>query len=85
MDHNWKIVGVDLSEDYPRRAELVGYINAGLLDTPWASTVAPAAPATPQPSPRTNQRSSPMLRTVDTARKASGATELPTERSRQAK
>ena len=23
VDHNWKIVGVDLSEDDPRRAELV--------------------------------------------------------------
>lgn len=38
MDHNWKIVGVDLSEDDPRRAELVGYINAGLLDTPYAES-----------------------------------------------
>ena len=37
-DHNWKIVGVDLSEDDPRRAELVGYINAGLLDTPYAES-----------------------------------------------
>ena len=38
VDHNWKIVGVDLSEDDPRRAELVGYINAGLLDTPYAES-----------------------------------------------
>ena len=38
MDNNWKIVGVDLNEDDPRRAELVGYINAGLLDTPYAAS-----------------------------------------------
>ena len=38
VDNNWKIVGVDLSEDDPRRAELVGYINAGLLDTPYAES-----------------------------------------------
>ena len=38
VDDNWKIVGVDLSEDDPRRAELVGYINAGLLDTPYAES-----------------------------------------------
>ena len=38
VDINWKIVGVDLNEDDPRRAELVGYINAGLLDTPYAAS-----------------------------------------------
>ena len=38
VDNNWKIVGVDLNEDDTRRAELVGYINAGLLDTPYAAS-----------------------------------------------
>ena len=38
VDNNWKIVGVDLSEDNPRRAELIGYINDGLLDTPYAES-----------------------------------------------
>ena len=38
VDNNWKIVGVDLNEDDPRRAELIGYINAGLLDTPYAAS-----------------------------------------------
>ena len=37
-DNNWKIVGVDLSEDDPRRAELISYINDGLLDTPYAAS-----------------------------------------------
>ena len=35
---NWKIVGVDLSEDDPRRAELVKLINEGYLDTPYAAS-----------------------------------------------
>ncbi|MBO6266669.1 MAG: 5'-nucleotidase C-terminal domain-containing protein, partial [Synergistaceae bacterium] len=35
VDNNWKITGVDLSRDDPRRAELIGYINAGLLPTPY--------------------------------------------------
>lgn len=35
VDNNWKITGVDLGKNDPRRAELVGYINAGLLDTPY--------------------------------------------------
>ena len=38
VDNNWKIVGVDLSEDDPRRAELIGYINDGLLDPPYAAS-----------------------------------------------
>lgn len=38
VDNNWKIVGVDLSEDDPRRAELISYINDGLLDPPYASS-----------------------------------------------
>ena len=54
-------------------------------EAPWAITVAPAAPATPQPRPSTNQRSSAMFTAVDTPRNTSGAAELPTERSRQAK
>ena len=35
VDHNWRITGVDLSPDDPRRAEIVGYINEGLLPTPY--------------------------------------------------
>ena len=35
VDNNWHITGVDLSEDDPRRAEIIGYINAGLLPTPY--------------------------------------------------
>ena len=35
VDHNGHITGVDLSEDDPRRAELIGYINEGLLPTPY--------------------------------------------------
>ena len=35
VDNNWKITGVDLSANDPRRAELIGYINAGLLPTPY--------------------------------------------------
>ena len=35
VDNNWKITGVDLSKDDARRAELIGYINAGLLPTPY--------------------------------------------------
>ena len=35
VDNNWRIVGVDLSGDDPRRAEIIGYINEGLLPTPY--------------------------------------------------
>ena len=35
VDSNWRITGVDLSGDDPRRAEIIGYINDGLLDTPY--------------------------------------------------
>lgn len=35
IDNNWHITGVDLSEDDPRRAEIIGYINEGLLPTPY--------------------------------------------------
>ncbi|MBR2571205.1 MAG: 5'-nucleotidase C-terminal domain-containing protein [Clostridia bacterium] len=35
VDYNWHITGVDLSEDDPRRAEIIGYINEGLLPTPY--------------------------------------------------
>lgn len=34
-NNNWRITGVDLSKDDPRRAEIIGYINAGLLPTPY--------------------------------------------------
>ena len=34
VDNNWRITGVDLSKDDPRRAEIIGYINDGLLPTP---------------------------------------------------
>lgn len=34
-DHNWRITGVDLSKDDPRRAEIIAYINEGLLATPY--------------------------------------------------
>lgn len=35
VDHNWRITGVDLSRDDPRRAELIDYINEGLLPVPY--------------------------------------------------
>ena len=35
VDHNWHITGIDLSKDDPRRKEIVGYINEGLLSTPY--------------------------------------------------
>ena len=54
-------------------------------ETYWAMTVASAAPATPRSSPTTNHRSRPMFSTADTARNSRGTTELPTERSREAK
>ena len=38
VDNNWRIVGVDLSEGDPRRAEIVGYINEGLLKPPYAES-----------------------------------------------
>ena len=38
MTDNWRIVGVDLSEDDPRRAELISLINEGLLDPPYAAS-----------------------------------------------
>ncbi len=34
-DGNWRITGVDLGEGDPRRAELVAYINEGLLPVPY--------------------------------------------------
>jgi len=34
VDNNWRITGVDLSLDDPRRAELIGYVNDGLLPVP---------------------------------------------------
>ena len=38
VDNNWKIVGVNLYEDDPRRAELVELINSGKLETPYAKS-----------------------------------------------
>lgn len=38
VDNNWKIVGVNLSTSDPKRAELIGYINSGLLDAPYAKS-----------------------------------------------
>ncbi len=35
VDNNWRITGIDLSEDDPRREKLIGYINDGLLPTPY--------------------------------------------------
>ncbi len=35
VDNNWRITGVNLSEDDPRRAEIIGYINDGLLPVPY--------------------------------------------------
>ncbi|MBO4914707.1 MAG: 5'-nucleotidase C-terminal domain-containing protein, partial [Oscillospiraceae bacterium] len=34
VDHNWKITGVDLGKNDPRRAEIIRYINEGYLDVP---------------------------------------------------
>ena len=34
VDNNWRITGVDLSKDDPRRSEIIGCINDGLLPTP---------------------------------------------------
>ena len=35
---NWKIVGVDLSEDDPRRADIIEMVNEGYLDPPYAKS-----------------------------------------------
>ena len=35
VDNNWHITGIDLSEDDPRRAEIIEYINSGFLPTPY--------------------------------------------------
>lgn len=34
-DNNWRITGIDLNRDDPRRAELIGYINEGCLPAPY--------------------------------------------------
>jgi 2',3'-cyclic-nucleotide 2'-phosphodiesterase/3'-nucleotidase len=34
-DNHWRITAVDLCTEYPRRAEIIGYINAGLLQCPY--------------------------------------------------
>ena len=54
-------------------------------ETPWAITVAQAAPATPQPATSTRYRSRATFSTVDTSRKISGAAEFPTLRRAAAK
>ena len=38
VDNNWRITGVDLSEDDPRRGEIIGWINEGLLPVPYDSS-----------------------------------------------
>ncbi len=35
IDNNWRITGIDLSPEDPRRAVLIQYINEGLLPTPY--------------------------------------------------
>ena len=35
VDHNWRIVGIDLSEGDPRRDEIIGCINDGWLPIPY--------------------------------------------------
>lgn len=35
VDNNWRITGVDLSEDDPRRAEIIGWINEEKLEVPY--------------------------------------------------
>ncbi|MDO4741477.1 MAG: 5'-nucleotidase C-terminal domain-containing protein [Eubacteriales bacterium] len=39
VDNNWKIVGVDLQLDDPRRAEIIEKINSGEIDTPYAKSI----------------------------------------------
>ena len=61
------------------------YAAMPMPETYWDSTVAWAAPVTPSCSPATSHRSSAMFSTTDTARKASGTVELPSDRSSAAK
>ncbi len=35
VDNNWRITGIDLSEDDPRRAEIIELINGGYLPVPY--------------------------------------------------
>ncbi len=35
VDGNWSITGADLGKDDPRRAELIAWINEGLLPVPY--------------------------------------------------
>ena len=39
VDNNWKIVGVDLQLDNPKRAEIIEKINAGELETPYSKSI----------------------------------------------
>ncbi len=34
-DGNWRITGIDLNTDDPRRVEIIGWINEGLLPVPY--------------------------------------------------
>ena len=54
VDHNWKIVGVDLSEDDPRRAELVATSTPACWTppTPRATTCPTMIPWWPRPRQR---------------------------------
>ncbi len=38
-DDNWKIVGVDLQLDNPKRAEIIEKINAGEIDVPYSKSI----------------------------------------------
>ena len=35
ITENWKITGIDLSTNDPRRAEIISYINEGYLESPY--------------------------------------------------
>ena len=38
VDNNWKIVGVDLQLDNPKRAEIIEKINAGEIEVPYSKS-----------------------------------------------
>jgi len=35
VDNNWKITGIDLNREDPRREEIIGWINDGKLPVPY--------------------------------------------------
>ena len=39
VDNNWKITGVDLQTDNPKRAEIIAKINAGEMETPLNKSI----------------------------------------------